>query len=601
MRGVMDRTSLLLSFAVVFLAMSYLLYTGQEYFSVAAMVAVFAIALAFAFFVVVLYWKRSNNSFNIRSDRIAMLLIVVFVAIILFVVSYDRIPSNYYSQIPVILLLSLSAVAVSIFGIYMLAKFTSTMRSHSLWVVVIIGILVIAVASYAIMYSFRSVNWNGIDELAYNYYASYVFAHGHNPYTASMQPILQQRNIFPTVQLDGTFEYAYDYPALSFLPYLFMPALGISNFFSFIIILITLTVFVAYFIYRKSGYSKLALIPIGVWLAITYTLVGTANQYIAVSVLFLVAYVERKRPVLSGILVGLSASIIQLAWFAIPFFLVLAYREYGGKHMLKCIGFAVLAFLLVNGYFMIISPRAFFANVFAVFGLSKLVVFGPNIMQLLISYYPVYSWYSAALSITTILSLLVLFYLYTDTLKPLIAVAPIMIFFLAWRNISIYGIPFIPLIIAIFYVKDGRRAEDILRGKKPIWYVLGAIVVVFALIAVMSHMAYSRKGTMEIVRITPVIYGGAGFVGPFGLGGIRITMKNNADYSQPVSFYIVSRNPSGYEYVLNSSLNETLEAHSTINYTLQYSLQSINNGTSIYVSAFNQHYISTKRYRITVP
>ena len=160
---------------------------------------------------------------------------------------------------------------------------------------------------------------------------------------------------------------------------------------------------------------------------------------------------------------------------------------------------------------------------------------------------------------------------------------------------------FIPLIIVIFYVNDEKKVEDILKSKKPIWYVLGAIVVSFTLLAVISHVTYSKSSTMDIVKITPIIYGNAGFVGPFSLGGVIVTMRNNADYSQPVSFYIASRNPSGYEYILNSSLNETLSAHSTMNYTLRYNLQLVNNNTTLYVSAFNQHYISTEKYRITTP
>ncbi|MDE1870770.1 MAG: hypothetical protein KGI06_00835 [Candidatus Micrarchaeota archaeon] len=598
----MDRVSLLLSAAIVFIALSYILYTGQQYFSVASMAIVFLIALSSALIILVLHWCRASNYvFGIKADRLAILSVIAVAGLVLFEVYFDGIAHTAYSQIPVILLLSSGAVAASIAGMYALMRLTNGMKSYRFWITVIIGVAIISVASYSVMYSFRSVNWNGIDELAYNYYSSYLFAHGINPYTASMQPILQQRNIFPTVQLNGTFEYAYDYPAFSFLPYLFMPILGISNFFAFIIILIFLSVLMGYVIYRRSGYNKLALIPIGVWLMITYTLVGTVNQYLAVSVLFLLAYLERKRAIVSGILIGLSASIVQLAWFAIPFFFILAYREHGSAHTARCIGFAVLAFLLVNGYFLLLSPRAFVGNVFAVFGLSKLVVFGPNIMQLLVSYYPVHSWYPAALSISTIIALLGAFYLYTDTLRPLIAVAPIMVFFLAWRNISIYGIPFIPVIIAIYYVKEDSAAKDIIRSKKPMLYALGAILAVFASLAILSHASYSNSGSFRIEKITPIIYGKAGFVGPFSLGGVIVTVRSNVDYPQPLSFYIVSRDPGGYEYILNSSLNSTLEPNSSLNYTLRYQLALVNGNTTLYVSAFNQYYIESERYRISVP
>ena len=142
---------------------------------------------------------------------------------------------------------------------------------------------------------------------------------------------MQQHGIYPTVQLNGSFELAYSYPPLSFLPYSFMPLLGLGNFYVFIVIVVIVSVLVAYIVYRMSGYNTLVLVPLAVWLFTTYTLVGTANQYIAVSLLFLVAYLERKRPLLAGALLGLSASIIQLVWFAIPFFLVLVLRSRAAK------------------------------------------------------------------------------------------------------------------------------------------------------------------------------------------------------------------------------------------------------------------------------
>jgi hypothetical protein len=49
----MDRLALILSFAIVCLALSYVLFTNQLYFSVVAMLIMFLIAIvAFAIFVV---------------------------------------------------------------------------------------------------------------------------------------------------------------------------------------------------------------------------------------------------------------------------------------------------------------------------------------------------------------------------------------------------------------------------------------------------------------------------------------------------------------------------------------------------------------------
>jgi len=39
------------------------------------------------------------------------------------------------------------------------------------------------------MHGFVNVPWNGVDELAANYYSAYLTLHGINPYISSMQPI----------------------------------------------------------------------------------------------------------------------------------------------------------------------------------------------------------------------------------------------------------------------------------------------------------------------------------------------------------------------------------------------------------------------------
>ncbi|MFI5412435.1 MAG: hypothetical protein ACHQX1_00925 [Candidatus Micrarchaeales archaeon] len=606
----MDRLSTLLSFAIMWIAFSYLIFTEQQYFSLLAGVAVLLVALASAFVFVDCYRHSESGilASDTRNDRKLLILLFAVSVLVLVVLDFDAASSSVYTQVPTVVFLALLGVAVSIAGLYGLGMLSKLLKHFWFWVALAVCVVVIASVSYEVMYGFRSTNWGGIDELGYNYYASYLFFHGTNPYTASMKPILQKNNIFPTVQLSGSFEYAYDYPALSFLPYIFMPIFGISSFFVFIFIVLVLSVFAAYIIYKGSGYNRLVLIPLGAWLFVTYTLVGTMNQYLSVSVLFLIAYMERKRFVLSGVLLGLSASVIQLSWFAIPFLYILIYKEHGGKHLAQCVGITILVFLLVNGYFIIISPNAFIENVFGIFLANKLVILGPNVMQLFDAFYPVSQWYAGVVSVVTLLSTLVLFYIYPKTLKLLIAVVPIMIFFLSWRNISIYGLPFLPLVIAIYYMHDKETTHDLLKSKRPIIYTFSVLIAVFLILALVSHGAYSKEKLIGIGKITPILYGSLGtlangskgIVGPYSLGGLKINVINRANYTQPISFYVASRNPNGWNYILNNSLNVTLPAHSSYNYTVPYRLQLVNNGTRLYIQAFSQYYKVETYYRISL-
>ena len=373
-------------------------------------------------------------------------------------------------------------------------------------------------------------------------------------------------------------------------------------------IAIFISILAAYIVYLRSGYNKLVLIPLGVWLFVTYIFVGTANQYIAVSFLFLMAYLERRRPILSGILLGLSASIIQLVWFAIPFFLVLVLREHGTKHMLKCLASGALVFLIICGYFIIISPRIFLGNILGLFGFSKLIFYGPNIMQFFVSHFYIDSWYPAAISAIALLAALALYYCYTKTLKPLVAVLPAMIFFLSWRNISIYGLPFVPLIIAIYYIHDDRserKLEDLLKDRKSILYAAIFLTILFVGMAVYSHLIYTKSPTLKINSVLPILYGQPGFTGPFSLGGIKINVVNNGASPEAVSFYIVSRNPDYEQYILSAQLNtstnpQVLMPYSSFNYTLPYQLPLVSNNTKLYIFAFGQDYITSKEYQISL-
>ena len=71
----------------------------------------------------------------------------------------------------------------------------------------------------------------------------------------------------------------------------------------------------------------------------------------------------------------------------------------------------------------------------------------------------VVTWFSSVIAIAALAALLILFYLYTEKLKPLIGIAPAFIFFLTPRNNLIYAMAFVPLIMLICF-----QAED--KGHK---------------------------------------------------------------------------------------------------------------------------------------
>lgn len=584
-----DKKALLLALAIIDLSLSYVLFTNQQYFSIFSMIGIFVLAfLALAAFLIP---KYSHDEGKIKNYLVLIILISVIISLYEIMVDVG-LPQFLLPAIKPLVLVSFGAI-ISIAGIYYTAKYANTNKHR--YLTSIAGICVTATLAYLAMYAFSNINWNGVDELAYNYYAATLVLHGHNPYTASMEPILASRHVYPTVQLDGTYEYSYLYPAFSFLSIAFIPLLGITNFLSFIALIIFLSVASSYLIYTKTGSRREVLVPIAVWLLVSYALIGVASPYIAVSFLLLLAYLYRERTVLSSALIGLSASTTQLSWFAIPFFYILMLKESRGKETAKGIMVAAFIFLLVNLPFIVASPRVTLTGIFSIFGLNKLPFYGVNITQFLIAFYPVEMWYAAVVSAVTLLALLLLYYKYTDRLGPLIGIAPMMIFFLAWRNISIYGLSFVPLIIAVYYTQKTEA-----KGRAPgriIPAALASLAIFALLLAVYSHGVYENQNYIKMTNITPIVYY-SGYSGFYSLGGLIVNVTSNMDAPTNVSFYIVAKAPDQEGYILGSELQQ-LQPHSSQTYTLNYSLPAVNQNTRLFIVAFSPDYITAKNFNFS--
>jgi uncharacterized membrane protein len=584
----MGTKSIFLSVGLISLSLSYLLFNNQQYFSMPSMVALFVLALLAAIFFIFAQTLAVNKNKRLLLAG-SMLLIA---AIAFYELSFSHVTFQDLSFAIGVAMVVFAASLVSAVGVYLTAIAMKSAKGKMLFIIPVMCLAFTSVFAYLIMYGFSTPNWNGVDELAYNYYAADLFNHGMNPYTTSMEPILTQRHISPTVELDGVYEYAYDYPPLSFLAFLMIPLLGITSFFSFIFIVVMLSIFASFIIYQRSGHQRMLLLPIGIWLFFTFTLVGTSSHYLAIAVFVLLGFLERKRAILSGVLLGLGAATIQLAWFFIPFLFVLELREFGREHFLKQAGAALLTFLAVCAYFVLLSPQQTIGNIFALFGLNKLPFYGINIMQFSYAFYPVAYWYSAFVSIAAFALMLALFYFYTKSLLPMLAVVPAMIFFLSWRNITLYSLPAIPLLLAVYYSEN--RASDLSKEKRHALYAVIGFSVFALAVAICSNSSYLQQQTLTINRIMPVLYLQNSFNGAyFSLGSLFINVSGTGPTPQNVSFYMVSRSPNFEAYALGSLLPK-LSPNSSYNYTIDFQLPMVNNSTKIFVFAFSKDSIVSK-------
>jgi len=562
------------------LCLAYVLFTYQQLFSPYAMLAILIISV----FSLLLFLFPDTLG---KKPLYLVLAISLVVIISLLSLVYIHTAPNTYLNVAKIFLLVTLASSISLLFIYFVGKVHAGRFGFGILYALLLIILGSTLA-YISMYGFSNTQWNGVDELAANYYSAYLTLHGINPYTSSMQPIYNARHIFPSLLLNGSYEDFYAYPALSFLVYAPFVAMGIgsNSFMPFIALLIFFVISAAAIVYIHLGKNLNLLIPLSVWLIACYSLAGVSNVFI-VSIFVVLAYIFSKHSFLSGIFLGIAASVTQLAWFALPFFYIMTFNRKRGLGM-QVFGTAV-SFLLINAVFIILSPSAFISSTLGILGTHSLVFYGSNIAQFFYAFYPVSQAYLSILSITVLLFSMLVYYLYSKSARLLIALAPIFVFFLSWRNISIYGLAYIPLMLAVYYGKGDEGETDRMKDKKYIIYGILLIIIVFSIFAIYSHNAYVANKLISINKVYPII--GISNYGYF-LNGFVANMTNNAGHNETITFYIICRSPNNEGYVLGSSLPQ-LATDSTRNYTVNFQLPLVNNRTKIFIFAFSKDYITS--------
>lgn len=579
---------LLLSAAVTLLFSVYFLFTEVYYFHPLWLALLDACGLASA----ILFFfasKEKEVSKEKKKSRFKINIYVLAIILLFFIlVSFEFVGI---------------AAVVTLIGIFILGMFTKKLSSYKLYIAVAIGIILISAIAFLPLSLLRGPNWKGIDETAFDYYAPYLLLHGINPYTASMQSILQKYNTFPTVLLNGSYEYKYDYPAMAFLPLLPLPLIipysALHSFVSFIAIIALLTIFISFLIYRKSNYSNAILVPILIWIIASFILIQAVDQYLAVGIFLVIAYFERKNVALSAIFLGLAASTFQLAWFALPFFYILVLREHGKRKLFKSIMISLVVFLLINGYFLIASPKPFIDSVFSLLGTSRLVPYGANLIVLLISSYTVALWCSAVISILTMLTFMILFYFYTYTLKPVLAIVPAFIFFLSWRNLQFYGLAFVPLLIIVCYLDKKDYPKNLLKTKNYLYAALVALVAASLLLIIYAHSVYVKTNPLSITYASSSLERAMNGSNSYVISNVTLNISNSGNTVQNVSYVFVNYPPDRDGFVSSLSLKGIMP-HSYKNYTLNFTANGIIGNTHVYIFGFSKNYIVTKLFPVNI-
>ncbi len=299
--------------------------------------------------------------------------------------------------------------------------------------------------------------------------AAILLTEGHNPYTDSNMIELARR--FP-IQPDWTtplrigqfknrldypsmsdlqsvldtdlraknmpeFESKVSYPALSFLTLVPFVWLKDYNVLPFYMLSYLLLVAIGWKLARRElrpWVLLLALANVPMW---TSTIGGNLDVFS--TLLIVLAWFLRNRRWSSAIFLGLALATKQTAWFFIPFYAILLFRQFGFKEVFYRLSIAGGVFLIFNVPFILWSPQAWLAGVMAPLD-PKMFPMGVGIVDLsithLLPYLPqqVYTMLEAAAMLGSLIWYWRICRKHPET-AMLLAVVPL---FLAWRSLPSY-------------------------------------------------------------------------------------------------------------------------------------------------------------------
>lgn len=159
------------------------------------------------------------------------------------------------------------------------------------------------------------------------------------------------------------FESKVSYPALSFLTLVPFAIFKSYNVLPFYILCYLLLVAIAYRSIRQELRPWVLLLGIAnipMWAS---TVGG--NLDIFYTLLLMLVWLKRDNRLHSAIFLGLAIASKQIAWFFIPFYVIMVWQHYGFKDVIYRMTIASALALVINLPFILWNPGAFFAGVMA--------------------------------------------------------------------------------------------------------------------------------------------------------------------------------------------------------------------------------------------
>lgn len=233
------------------------------------------------------------------------------------------------------------------------------------------------------------------------------------------------------------FESRVSYPALAFLTLVPFVFLKISNVLPFYLLSYLVLVWVAWKVAKSELKPWILLLALANVPMLSSAMSG--NLDIFYILLLVLAWLLREKRWPSALFLGLALASKQLAWFFLPFYLILIWRQQRPREACYRLTIAGVLALAINLPFIIWNPGAWLAGILAPMA-DPMFPLGVGFVNLsayhLLPYLP--TWFYLSLEVGMLAGLLVYYWricLVCPEAAMLLAVLPL---FLAWRSLPSY-------------------------------------------------------------------------------------------------------------------------------------------------------------------
>lgn len=313
------------------------------------------------------------------------------------------------------------------------------------------------------------------DESVLDYYSASLFLKGLDPYVRGslygLLPMLGFTIDRATPLTTGGFVQTLGYPALSFLSYIPALIFHIKEAFIQIPLYILPFLLLAYN-FMKKGYSNyIPFIALSIFSTMQFFYEGLTigNSIFWVSML-MASFIMEQKPLVSGVLLGISTSFKQFPIIVLPFLAIYMIRIHGRGSFSKWILAFVASFILINAYFIIQNPVAFLISIISP-ETSMIIGVGAGISQISFAgYFSISREFFFLMMIYVTLFSLIGYWLYFNKVKYCLFVIPVIIFLFNYRLLVQYIMfwPLVSLLVFPHIMKERQQGNGITLSEKSI-------------------------------------------------------------------------------------------------------------------------------------